>query len=268
MTGQAESTAPIGIFDSGLGGLSVLREVRNLLPTEDLIYVADSAYCPYGNRSPEEILSRGLAITGELVARGAKMIIVACNTASSVAIDELRAGCAVPIVGLEPAVKPAARRSRNGRVAVLATPRTVSGQRLADLIERHANGADVQLVPAPGWVELVERGHTSGPAVERAVLPLIRPLIAAGIDTLVLGCTHYPFLRPAIELAAGPGVQIIDSGEAIARRTRDVLESAAQLNTSASIGTLQVFTTGPAAPVGQLSARLLGLTVTARTIAV
>lgn len=266
--GSASRAAPIGIFDSGLGGLSVLREVRDLLPAEDLIYTADSAYCPYGSRAPDEILARGLAITGDLARRGAKLIIVACNTASSVAIDDLRAGCPVPIVGLEPAVKPAATRSRTGRVAVLATPRTVAGRRLADLVARHANGADVQLVPAPGWVELVESGLTAGPDVERTVAPLIAPLVAAGVDTLVLGCTHYPFLRPMIARAAGPDVQIIDSGKAIARRTRDVLCAVSLLRPNGPAGALQFFTTGPAEPVGRVSTCLLGIPVTARTIVV
>jgi glutamate racemase len=268
MTSQADPAAPIGIFDSGLGGLSVLREVRRMLPAEDLIYFADSAYCPYGSRTPAEILTRGLAITGELVHLGVKLIIVACNTASSVAIDDLRAGCAVPIVGLEPAVKPAARHSRSGRVAVLATPRTVAGQRLADLVARHGNGADVRLVAAPGWVDLVEAGSTSGPEAERAVVPLIEPLVDAGIDTLVLGCTHYPFLRPVIERAAGPEVTIIDSGEAIARRARSLLAAASLLRADDSPGTLTFFTTGEARPVSDLSTQLLGQTVAASTLVV
>ncbi|MGH2532937.1 MAG: glutamate racemase [Thermomicrobiales bacterium] len=268
MTNQVSPASPIGIFDSGLGGLSVLREVRDLLPAEDLIYFADSAYCPYGTRTPKEILNRGLAITGELTRRDAKLIIVACNTASSVAIDELRAACTVSIVGLEPAVKPAVRRSRTGRVAVLATPRTVAGKRLADLVARHSNGADVRLVPAPGWVELVESGRTSGPEAERAVVPLVEPLPRAGVDTIVLGCTHYPFLRPIIERVTGPEVAIIDSGEAIARRARDVLAAASLLRTNETPGSLAFFTTGPAKPVGNLSARLLGVPVTANTLAV
>ncbi|MGH2560777.1 MAG: glutamate racemase [Thermomicrobiales bacterium] len=268
MTTLASPASPIGIFDSGLGGLSVLREVRQLLPAEDLIYFADSAYCPYGSRTPEEILTRGLAITGELTRQGVKLIIVACNTASSVAIDDLRVECAVPIVGLEPAVKPAVKRSRTGRIAVLATPRTVAGQRLADLVARHGNGADVRLVPAPGWVDLVESGRTSGPEAERAVVPLVEPLMRAGVDTLVLGCTHYPFLRPIIERVTGPDVAVIDSGEAIARRARDVLAAASLLRVTETPGSLSFFTTGLAEPVGDLFARLLGLPVTANTLAV
>jgi glutamate racemase len=258
--------APIGIFDSGLGGLSVLREVRSLLPSEDVLYFADSAYCPYGVRSPEEITERVLTITADLIDRGIKLLVVACNTASSVAIDDVRATFPIPIVGLEPAVKPAARLSRSGKVAVIATPLTVAGPRLADLIERHGNGTDIRLVPAPGWVDLVEAGRVAGPDVERDVRELVEPLIDDGVDTLILGCTHYPFLRPVICDIAGPAVQVIDSGEAIARRTRDVLARGALARPLNGPGDLRLFTTGDAAPVSAISSCLLAIPITATTV--
>ncbi len=254
---------PIGVFDSGLGGLSVLRSLRAMLPIEDVLYYADSAHCPYGLRAPEEILNRSVAITGTLVERGAKLVVVACNTATSVALQELRARFGVPIVGLVPAVKPAVAVTRSGRIGVLATPRTACGETLAELIRRHANGTAVITVPAPGLADLVEAGYTAGPEVEGVLRPLLDPLVASGIDTLVLGCTHYPFLRDAIRLLVGPDIAVIDSGEAIARRTWDVLATHGRLRTGAEHGGLSLLTSGEANAVGATASRLLGEPVTA-----
>jgi len=262
---SVSSSAPIGVFDSGVGGLSVVREVRALMPAEDVIYYADSAYCPYGTRPPEEILARCLAIAGELVARGAKALILACNTACAVALPELRARLDVPIVGLEPAVKPAAQLTRTQRVAVLATPLTASSQRLANLIRDHAMDVVVRTVPAAGLVELVEAGETDGPIVERALRPLLEPLVASDVDVVVLGCTHYPFLRAEIERLVGSGVLVVDSGPAIARRTHAVLAERG-LSRDAGVGergTLSVLTSGDAVRIGALADRLLGLDATA-----
>jgi len=202
----------------------VVRELWHLLPAEHILYYADSAYCPYGARSSEEIRERSALISRALVERGAKALVVACNTASSVAISDLRRlFIGVPVVGLEPAVKPAAALTKTGKVGILATTRTVAGERLAQLIIRHAEGVEVLTMPAPGIVELVEAGHTSGPRVEAALRPFLDPLLARGIDTLVLGCTHYPFLRETIQGLVGPSVVLLDSGVAIARRTAQVL---------------------------------------------
>jgi glutamate racemase len=254
--------APIGVFDSGLGGLSVVREVRALVPAEHLIYYADSAYCPYGTRAPGEIASRCLAIGDELVALGVKAIILACNTACAVALAELRTRLDVPIVGLEPAVKPATRLTRTQRVAVLATPRTVASERLANLIRNYATGVEVSAVPAPGLVELVEAGETGGPGVRRLLRPLLEPLLAWDVDVVVLGCTHYPFLRAEIERIVGPGVRVLDSGEAIARRTRAVLdERGLSRPHTCSAGSLRLLTSGDPDHVGAVMARLLGLNV-------
>lgn len=250
--------APIGIFDSGVGGLSIARELRAALPHESLIYFADCANCPYGTKDPAEIRARCQAIASLLVAHGIKLMIVACNTACAVALPELRAQCAIPIIGLEPAVKPAARLTRTGRIAVLATPRTIASERLARLIREHAEGVVVETIAAPGLVELVEAGTVSGENVQDALRPLIEPPVARGADVLVLGCTHYPFLREAIEQVAGPAVQVIDSGPAIARRARDVLGTLDLAAPHDVRGGLRILTSGDPAWVSQIAQQLLG----------
>lgn len=241
---------PIGVFDSGLGGLSVLREMRTRLPREDVLYYADSAYCPYGIRGREEIQDRSERVSRLLIGEGAKAIVVACNTASAMAIEHLRTGFPdVPFVGLEPAVKPAVSLTRSGKVGVLATPRTVSGERLRWLIETHANGIEVRTVAATGLVELVEQGTVSGPEVVGALQPLLDPMLEAGVDVVVLGCTHYPFLRAEIEAYVGGGIPVIDSGVAIATRTRVVLDQRGILVDRADDGSLRMMTSGEAEAV-------------------
>ncbi|HEY7030321.1 MAG TPA: glutamate racemase [Thermomicrobiales bacterium] len=250
--------APIGVFDSGLGGLSVVRELRALMPTEDILYFADSAYCPYGTRPPAEITARCLAIGDELLAQGVKAIVLACNTACAVALTDLRARLDVPIVGVEPAVKPATRLTRTQRVAVLATPRTVASERLARLIQNFAADVEVATVAAPGLVKLVEAGDVRGPNVRRALRQLLEPLLAWEVDVVVLGCTHYPFLRGEIERLVGPEVRVVDSGEAIARRTRAVLEERGMSRNPAGLaGSLRVQTSGDADHVGRIASKLL-----------
>lgn len=249
----------IGMFDSGLGGLSVLRDVRAALPAEDILYYADSAHCPYGERDDAEIIARSALITGALIERGAKLVIVACNTATSVALMSLRASTNVPIIGLVPAVKPAVANSPWGRVGVLATPRTVEGRMLADLIAEHRGDARVLTVPAPGLADLVESGHVDGPLVDGLLHPLLAPLQTAEIDTLVLGCTHYPFLRDALTVHMGPRVRITDSGEAIARRATSVLAGMGTgRNPDAATGSTRLLTSGDPDHVGTVAARLLG----------
>ncbi|MDQ3327795.1 MAG: glutamate racemase [Chloroflexota bacterium] len=264
----SDANAPVGVFDSGLGGLSVLREIQRLLPAEHVLYYGDSGHCPYGGRPPEYILGRSTAVTNFLVERGAKIIVVACNTATSVCIPELRARFSIPIVAMAPAVKPAAAATRSGKIGVLATPRTVTGESLAALIREHARDTEVYPMPAPGLVELVEAGKLSGPEVEDALRPLLGPLLEKGVDTIVLGCTHYPFLRDAICDLAGPGLAIIDSGEAVARRTRDVLTRQGLLRPGSGQGRLELFTSGTAEHVGQVASRLLGEKVTVAHAAV
>jgi glutamate racemase len=249
---------PVGVFDSGLGGISVLRELRRRLPAEDYIYVADSAWCPYGIKSPEEIRARSEHVVGSLIEAGAKTVVIACNTASAMAVFSLREVFPdVPLIGLEPAVKPAVERTRVGKVGVLATPRTVAGERLRWLIETYAAGVAVHRVAATGLVELVEAGILDGPEVDAALRPLLDPMIDVGVDKLVLGCTHYPFLRGAIERYMGPAVDVIDSGAAIARRLDAVLSGAGMRRERAERGTVRLATSGDPCAVGRVAQQLL-----------
>lgn len=260
MTRVMNDQQPIGVFDSGLGGLSVLREIRALLPSEDLLYYADNAYCPYGIRGRNEIQERSERISRMLIDEGAKAIVVACNTASAMAIEHIRLEFpGTPFVGLEPAVKPAVKLTRSGRIGVLATPRTVAGERLRWLIETHANGIEVRTVAATGLVELVEAGTLSGPEVVAALRPLLHPMLEAGADVVVLGCTHYPFLRGEIEAYVGAGIPVIDSGLAIAQRTRAVLRQHGLLNERAGTGSLRMMTSAELGDVAAVDsvARLL-----------
>jgi glutamate racemase len=262
-TPTASAERPVGVFDSGVGGVSVLRELRRRLPHEDYIYFADSAWCPYGIRPPEEIRARSEVVVGGLIAAGAKTVVIACNTASAMAVFSLRdAFPGVPLIGLEPAVKPAVERTRVGKVGVLATPRTVAGERLRWLIETYAAGVTVHRVAATGLVELVEAGVLDGPDVDAALRPLLDPMIAVGVDKLVLGCTHYPFLRGPIERYMGPEVDVIDSGAAIARRLDTVLAEAGMRGVRETTGTVRLATSGDPAAVGAVASRLLGEPVT------
>lgn len=250
---------PVGVFDSGLGGLSVVREMRRRLPGEDLLYFADCAYCPYGIRSPEEIRERSELVVSQLVGGGAKAVVVACNTASAMAIFHLRDVFPdVPMIGLEPAVKPAVAMTCGGKVGVLATPRTVTGARLRWLIETHAGGIEVHRVAATGLVELVEAGVLSGEAVTAALRPLLDPMLEVGVDVVVLGCTHYPFLRDAIQEYTGPDVRVIDSGVAIARRVDDVLSRSSLKRSASAGGSFTFATSGDLATVEPVAVRLLG----------
>ncbi|MDI7278124.1 MAG: glutamate racemase [Anaerolineae bacterium] len=216
---------PIGLFDSGVGGLTVLREVRRLLPEWDALYVADSANCPYGARPPEEIRSLSEGITRYLLARGACCIVVACNTASAAALHYLRGRFpGVGLVGMVPAVKPAAALTRSGTIGVLATPATLAGQLMAEVVERHASGVRVLTQACPGLVQQVEAGDLEGPVTEALLRRYLEPLLEGKADVIVLGCTHYPFLIPAIRRLVGPDVPVLDPSEAVARQVRRVLE--------------------------------------------
>lgn len=216
---------PIGVFDSGVGGLSVLREIRRALPSEDLLYVADSAYAPYGDKSQQFIEERSIAITEFLVSRNAKAIVVACNTATGAAITTLRSRFFMPIIAMEPAVKPAAANTQSGVIGVLATSRTLAGDNFVKLFARY--GEDVRILgqACPGLVEQVEAGDLSGEKTRLLLEGYVQPLLERGADTLVLGCTHYPFLAPLIQQIAGPGVAVIDSAAAVARQLRHRLEA-------------------------------------------
>lgn len=215
---SSRNGGPIGVFDSGVGGLSVLRHIRALLPHEDLLYIADSGHAPYGDKPPEWIRERSLELAGWLVGRGAKAIVVACNTATAAAAGPLRERYPLPVVAMEPAVKPAAAATQSGVVGVLATVGTLKSAQFAALLDRFASGIEVVTQPCPGLVECVERGELDTPATKALVTRYVEPLLARGADTIVLGCTHYPFLQPLIAAVAGPSVALIETGSAVARQ--------------------------------------------------
>lgn len=240
---QDDATAnPIGVFDSGVGGLSVLREIRRELPYENLLYVADSAHAPYGDKSNPFIEARSVAITEFLLNRGAKAIVVACNTATGAAAALLRSKFALPIVAMEPAVKPAAARTKSGVIGVLATSRTLSSNNFTQLFNRFGADVEILMQPCPGLVEQVEAGDLSGALTRSLLERYLVTLLQRGADTIVLGCTHYPFLTALIQEIAGPGVAVIDSSAAIARELRRRLESSGLLSNSNQPGSDQFWT--------------------------
>lgn len=217
---------PIGVFDSGVGGLSVLHEIRKTLPAEDLLYVADSGHAPYGDKSQQFIEARSIAITEFLLSQNAKAIVVACNTATGAAVATLRAKFMMPIVAMEPAVKPAAEKTLSGIVGVMATSRTLVSDNFVRLFARYGEEAKILGQACPGLVEQVEAGDLSGGKTRSLVEGYLLPLLDQGADTIVLGCTHYPFLAPLIREIAGTEVAVIDSAEAVARQLRRRLEVA------------------------------------------
>lgn len=259
-----QSNGPIGIFDSGVGGLAVLREIRRLLPQEDLIYFADTAFFPYGPRSRAEIRERADFITRELVARGAKLIVIACNTATSAAVADLRGGYDVPIVSIEPALKPAAERTAAGRVALLVTPGTARGEKLASLIDRHGRGVDVRVIEAPGLAEQVEAGALDAPETLALVRRLSDEVRGAGADVLALGCTHYAFLRGAFERELGEGVAVLEPSEAVARQVQRVVEGGGLRSGAAGTGTVEYMCSGNAAAFARVRDAVMGEGVGAR----
>ena len=222
-TGRSHN--PIGIFDSGVGGLSVWREVARELPGESIVYFADQAHLPYGPRPAEEVRRFSEAIAGELLGLGCKAIVVACNTASAAALKHLRERHpGVAFVGMEPAVKPAALHSKSRVVGVMATPGTLQGRMFALAVERFAAGLTLVNQPCPGLVELIENGELEGARTESLLRELLKPMLGAGADTIVLACSHYPFVSPVIRKIAGDAVQIIDPAPAVARQLRRLLE--------------------------------------------
>ncbi|MFH2121089.1 MAG: glutamate racemase [Pseudomonadota bacterium] len=237
-------SSPIGIFDSGVGGLSILREIRRAFASEDLLYVADSAFVPYGDKSPQFVEARSLAITKFLVDQKAKAIVVACNTATGAAIATLRAGFSMPIVGIEPAVKPAVGKTASGVVAVLATSGTLSSDKFANLLARFGGDAEILIQPCPGLVEQVETGNLHGEKARALTAKYVLPLLERGADTIILGCTHYTFLTPLIRDIAGPAISIVDPNAAIAHELRRRLEDNDLLSPVPRSGTERFWTSG------------------------
>jgi glutamate racemase len=218
------SNAPIGVFDSGVGGLSVLREIRALLPNESLLYVADSGHVPYGEKSPEFIRERCRLLAEFLLAQGAKALVLACNTATVAGVAELRELYPqLPLVGMEPAVKPAAAATHSGVVGVLATTGTLKSAKFAALLDRFASDVRVITQPCPGLVERIEAGELDSAATRELLQGFVAPLLAEGCDTLILGCTHYPFIKPLLRTLVPESVSLIDTGAAVARQLQRLL---------------------------------------------
>lgn len=253
---MASPHQPIGLFDSGVGGLSVAAALRRLLPAEALVYYADRAHFPYGSRSAGDVQVLACRAAEQLLDHGAKLIVVACNTASSVALATLRARYPVPFVGVVPGVKPATHATANGRVAVLATEATFQTAVFGDLVQQFAAGVDVTCQVCPDLVALVERGVTSGPEVEMRLRAYVAPLVAAGADTLVLGCTHYAFLRDAVQQAAGPAVRVIDTADAVALQVQRVLGREGLLAPPGPPGAVTLLSSGPLPEFLAVAARL------------
>jgi len=247
---------PIGVFDSGVGGLSVLREIRRELPYENLLYLADSRYAPYGERPMPFVVERSRTIVDFLLAEGAKAIVVACNTATAVAVDALRVTFAQPIVAIEPAVKPAAASTRSGVVGVLATTNTLASAKFARLVDQYAGGATVLTQACPGLVEQVEGGELDSERTRVLVQRYVDPLLEEGADTLVLGCTHFPFLTHVIQEIAGPNVAVIDPAVAVARELRRRLHAAGSLSASNEPGWEKFWTTGVNEEIAPVMSRL------------
>lgn len=232
---------PIGVFDSGLGGISVLREIHRLLPAEDLIYVADSGHAPYGGKEPDYIRHRSLRVADFLLGQGVKVLVVACNTATVHAVEFLRATLPIPVVGIEPAVKPAARLTRSGVIGVLATQQTVNSPRLRRLIHEHASGVEVITQACPGLVEHVEAGDFSSEDVLQLLKHYTLPLLDAGADTLVLGCTHYPFLSGAIHAVTHGRMTVLETSTPVTHQLMRILEKHELRRTSSAPGTIRFY---------------------------
>jgi glutamate racemase len=216
--------APVAVFDSGVGGLSVLREISQLLPSESLLYLGDCGHIPYGEKTPEFIIDRCLTIAGFFREQGAKALVVACNTATVAGVAHIRQRYPDwPVVGMEPAVKPAAEATRSGVVGVLATTGTLQSSRFAALLDRFASDVRVVTQPCPGLVELIETGDLLSPAVRQLLWSYVEPLLAARCDTIILGCTHYPFLKPLLTQMIPESISLIDTGAAVARQLQRLL---------------------------------------------
>jgi glutamate racemase len=269
MTSSSSShDAPVGIFDSGVGGLSVLRHVRAQLPHEHLVYVADTGFAPYGDKPEEVVAERSLAIARFLVAQGAKALVVACNTATVAAVKLLRARMPdMPIVGVEPGLKPAAAASRNGKVGVLATERTLAGAKFLQLRDQvaEATGAQFLLQPCQGLADQIEFGELDSQETAAMLKRYIAPLLAQGADTLVLGCTHYPLVQASIERviaeAGADNVALVDTGEAVARQLGRLLEAGGLLRPSDAQGParIEAYTSASATALSAAFNSLIGI---------
>lgn len=252
-------TSPIGIFDSGVGGLSVLRAIRAQMPNESVIYFGDQGHIPYGPRPMDQIRDFSEAITKFLLEQNAKIIVVACNTASAAALKYLRGKFSdVQFVGMEPAVKPAAEHTQTGKVGVLATPATFQGALYASVVERFANGVELFQNTCNGLVQQIERGNLNGKEPRKILEDALQPMLEKNIDTVVLGCTHYPFVIPLIQEIVGTKVRVIDPAPAVARQAGRLLEAGCMRNESGMLGDVKLFTSGDVNALKSLLPILLG----------
>lgn len=252
-------SSPIGVFDSGVGGLSVLRAIRQQGPAESILYLGDQAHVPYGRRALQQVRDFSEGITRFLLEHGAKIIVVACNAASAAALSYLRESFPeVVFVGMEPAVKPAAEHTQTGVVGVLATPATFQGALFASVVERFAGGVHLLTSTCPGLVERIEAGDLDGPRTRFILQEALAPMLQLDIDTVVLACTHYPFVIPLIQELVGDNVRVIDPAPAVARQTRHLLELNALHAPGSVDGRLEFFTSGETMALVELLPRLLG----------
>ena len=251
------SSAPIGIFDSGVGGLTVLREIRAALPAESVVYVADSANAPWGDKPPEFVRDRALKISRFLIAQGVKAIVIGSNTGTAGSAEALRSTLKVPVVGVEPGIKPAVSATRSGVVGAIVPTAVGESDRLRSLLDRF--GADVKMIiqPVPGVVEHIEAADLDGPDLRRMVEGYVRPMLDAGADVIVLGSTHYVFLKPLLHQLAGPDVQLIETGAAVARRLGQVLVEQ-DMRAGGDTGTERFWTSGDPETSTQVISKLLG----------
>lgn len=257
MTRQNKQDGPVGIFDSGVGGLSVLREVRRQLPNEDLIYIADQAHVPYGNRTRQEVFGFSDGIVRYLINKQAKLVVIACNTASAVALADLRIKYpSLPFVGMEPAVKPAAAETISGVVGVLATPATFQGDLYASTVERFAKGVKILQDTCPGLVSQIEAGQIDSMETREILEGALLPMIKEGVDEIVMGCTHYPFVIPLIKEIVGEGITVIDPAPAVARQAERLLNEYDLHKGNSEGGKVSFFTTGD---IGDLDAQVESL---------
>ena len=236
------SSRPIGVMDSGVGGISVLKHIHALLPHEDLIYFADSKYAPYGNKTAEEITARCMEIADFLLQKDVKALVVACNTATAAAIDAMREKYSLPIIGMEPAVKPAAEASKNGVIGVLATVGTLKSAQFAALLESYGRNVKVVTQACVGLVECIERGELDTPSTKALIRQYTAPLLADGADTIVLGCTHYPFVKDVIREIVGEKISLIDTGAAVAKQLKSQLQEKGFLSANNQLAKLQFWT--------------------------
>lgn len=260
--------APLAVFDSGVGGLSVLREIRQLLPYESVIYLADQAHVPYGQRPLNEVRAFSEKIASFLIAQGAKLIVVACNAASAAALHTLRQTFPrVPFVGMEPAIKLAAETTRSGVVGVLATQATFQGALYASVLRRFAHDVTVLQHTCPGLVTQIEAGELESQRTRTILEEALSPMLSQGIDTVVLGCTHYPFVMPLIQEITGPDMRVIDPAPAVARQVSRVLQMQGITNPGTQPSTVRFLTTGDPQRMEALLAKLVGEGVPAESIA-